>query len=141
MIKKTFSFIFIFLLFSISSIIFKINNNLEQFNSLFFYTIWFISNILISLSIFKIIKDFDINNDYLFILIINYLFGLLTSLFFTYYNNLNISVVCSCVYFISAIFLFKETKKIDKVSSYILIPYLLWNTYFTFSLINIFLIN
>jgi tryptophan-rich sensory protein len=102
---------------------------------------WIVLYLFITLSIFIILKEDKFNNDYLFILIINYLFNQLFSLFFFSFNNLFLTLISVIVTFISSLFLYLETKKLNNKSAYLLIPYLAWNLFALVLYINIYLIN
>lgn len=106
-----------------------------------FSIMWIILYLLISLSIFIIIKKNLYNKDYLYILIINYLFNQLFSLFFFSFNNLFLTLVSTIITFVSSLFLYYETRKLNLKSSLLLIPYMLWNLFATILFINIYLIN
>lgn len=137
MYKNIMVFLIILSLWFFSSIFFPFNegfyHDVNKISLMMSYpltnVIWIIIYVLISYSIFRINKYHEINNDYMFILIINYLFNQVFGLFFNYYNNLFISLICVIISFISSIFLYLETKKIDKKGRFLSIPYLLWNLY------------
>lgn len=108
----------------------------------FFITIiWIAIYFLNTLSFYLTFKDYDLNNDYYFIIIFNYLFNQVFPLFFFYFHNLYLSLISVISTTITSYFLYIETKKINKTSSYLLIPYFVWNTYLLVLFIIIFIIN
>lgn len=134
-IQKIFSILLYLLPWFISSIIFKIdinfynNLNLPVFAPppIIFAIIWPILYILISISVYKVINKSSSN--YTLALIINYLSNQLFTFFFFILKNNFLSLLDTITILISSIFLYKETKKIDKKSSNYLIPYILWNIF------------
>ena len=108
---------------------------------MFISIIWIVIYFLNTLSFYKSFKDFDLNNDYYFIIILNYLFNQLFSLFFFYFNNLFLGLISCIVIFVSTTFWFLETKKIDKTSAYLLLPYIIWSFLALNLSICIFVIN
>ena len=147
--RKIIVFLFLLSLWYISSLLFP-------FNSAFYNTlsissiipsikvikiIWFIVFICNTLAYYFLIKDYDMNDDFNFVMILNYMFCELYPLFFFFFNSLTLSMICSVVVAVSTIFLFNETKKINKQLAYLFIPYLIWGFIsLTFS-ISIYLIN
>ena len=103
--------------------------------------IWFIIYILNTLSIFFLIKDYELNDDFYFILILSYLFCELFPLFFFFFNNLILSMICNIVVSISSLFLIIETKKINKCLAYLFIPYSIWSFISLILSISIYLLN
>jgi len=85
--------------------------------------LWSISFFFITISIQKVVKK--INNNYLAYLFINYLYLNSFRVFFIYFQSHFYSTMVLIVTIISATFLYNETRKIDKKSSYYLFPYLL----------------
>lgn len=144
-------FIWILFLWLLSGLIFKVNNDYYSLLKLPFFTlngkiisiIWFIIYILITISIFKIIKKINIfkNKDYLYILITNYLSNQLFMYFFFYLMSPFLSFIITIIISLSTIFLYLETKKISKKSSYYLIPYIIYTTYALVLMSTIYFIN
>ncbi len=138
-IKDILLFIGILFLWLLSGLLFKYNK--EFYNSLnlpFFALdgkiisiIWFIIYILITISIILVIKKENIlkNNDYLYILLTNYLSNQLFMYFFFYLMSPFLGFSVTTITFLSIIFLFIETRKISKKSSYFLIPYMFYGLY------------
>lgn len=144
-------FIGILFLWLLSGLIFNVNNEYYSLLKLPFFTlngkiisiIWFIIYILITISIFKVIKKINIfkNKDYLYILITNYLSNQLFMYFFFYLMSPFLGFIITIVISLSTIFLYLETKKISKKSSYYLIPYIIYTTYALILMSTIYFIN
>ena len=142
-IKKYFKnillFIFILFLWLLSGFIFKFNKEyydllrLPSFvlNGKLISIIWFIISIIIVSKKTNIFK----NRDYLYILLTNYLANELFMYFFFYLMSPFLGFAITTVVMLSTIFLFLETKKISKKSSYFLIPYIIYSIY-TFILMS-----
>lgn len=138
-------------LWLLSGLIFNVNNDYYSLLKLPFFTlngkiisiIWFITYILITISIFKVIKKINIfkNKDYLYILITNYLSNQLFMYFFFYLMSPFLGFIITIVISLSTIFLYLETKKISKKSSYYLIPYIIYTTYALILMSTIYFIN
>ena len=148
MYKRILFFLFILFLWFISSIFFPFDKgfylslNLPFLlpNSLFII-MWFIIYILNTISYYYLFKEYDLDNDYYFILILNYLFNQSFSLFFSYLHNILLSLIIIIANTVSSYFLFIENKKINKTISYLTIPYLIWNGILLLLFIIIFIIN
>lgn len=144
-------FIGILFLWLLSGLIFNVNNDYYSLLKLPFFTlngkiisiIWFIIYILITISIFKVIKKINIfkNKDYLYILITNYLSNQLFMYFFFYLMSPFLGFIITIIISLSTIFLYLETKKISKKSSYYLIPYIIYTTYALILMSTIYFIN
>jgi len=107
--------------------------------SIVFPIVWTILYILIAYSVYKV---FDINNKtYLITLIANYIINqLFTFCFFTLKSPF-LGFVDSLFTFVTAIFLYVETKSINKKNSLYLIPYLIWTGFATILSISIYFMN
>lgn len=130
------TFILSFIPFIISSFTFRIdpiyynslhkptfimNNNLHSF-------IWIVIFILLSISITICFKK-NKNKDYLYTVISNYISIYLFIITFFNLKSPLFGVLMNIAVCISSIFLYIETKKISKKSSYLIIPYILMNIY------------
>ncbi len=104
--------------------IFTLNNKIISI-------IWFIIYILITISILLVIKKENIlkNNDYLYILLTNYLSNQLFMYFFFKLMSPFLGFAVTTTTFLSSIFLYLETKKISLKASYFLIPYMFYGLY------------
>lgn len=138
-IKNILFFIGILFSWLLSGLIFKYNKDFyENLNLPFFALdgkiisiIWFIIYILITISIILVSKKINIlkNNDYLYILLTNYFSNQLFMYFFFYLMSPFLGFAVTTTTFLSSIFLYIETKKIDAKASYFLIPYLVYGLY------------
>lgn len=146
-LKKIAKYLVCLLPWFLSSIIFRVDNS--YYNSLnlpvfappgiLFPFIWTILYILISFSIYKVIDK--ANSNYKIYLLINYLSNqLFTFCFFIIKNNF-LAFVDALIVLISSLYLYMETKNIDKGTSKYLIPYLIWNAFAVTLSFVIFAIN
>lgn len=150
-IKDILLFLLILLFWLLSGFIFKFNKEYYDLLTLPSFTlsgkyisiIWFIIYILISISIFIIIKKHNLfkQKDYYYILVTNYLANQLFTYVFFYLMSPFLGFIITVIVFISSIFLFIETKKLNKKSSYFLIPYLIYNTYALILMTSVYLLN
>lgn len=133
----------------ISSLLFPFNKIFYNSISLPIFTppnyifaiIWPILYILITLSFFLCLKKDKLNRNYLFAYFLNYILNQSFSMFFFYFNNLTLTLYSTILLLMSTVLLYTETKKINKVSSYLLIPYLLWCIFGTILFTIVFFIN
>ncbi len=104
---------------------------------------WLIIYIFISISIYKISEKINIikTNDYIYVLLTNYLANQLFPFVFFNLKSPFLGFIMTAIVYISSIFLFIETKKIDKKSSYFLIPYIIYNTYALLLSISVYIMN
>ncbi len=150
-IKDILLFLLILLFWLLSGFIFKFNKEYYDLLTLPSFTldgkyisiIWFIIYILISISIFIIIKKYNLfkQKDYYYILVTNYLANQLFTYVFFYLMSPFLGFIITVIVFISSIFLFIEAKKLNKKSSYFLIPYLIYNTYALILMTSVYLLN
>lgn len=143
--KKILTYILILLPWFLSSLV-GFNNFFNTINTpvftppkIFFPIIWTILYVLIAISIF-IIKD-NLDKKYIIILIINYIFNQLYNPIFFKLNNLFLSFIDCVFVMITSFLLYKETKRINKVASYFLIPYFLFSIYALVLSFTIFIMN
>ncbi len=106
-------------------------------------TSWFILYILITISIFMVVKCINIfrNYDYLYVLITNYLANQLFPFMFFTLKSPFFGFIMTAITFISSIFLYLETKKISLKASYFLIPYVAFNVYALILSIAVYIMN
>ncbi len=86
---------------------------------------WTILYILIAISIYKI-SEFGFTDNYKKYLILNYLLNQSFTIFFFNLKSITLGFISCILTLLTAYFLYDETKKIDKKTSYLLIPYLAW---------------
>ena len=144
-------FIGILFLWLLSGLLFKVNNDYYSLLKLPFFTlnakiisiVWFIIYILITISIYKVVKKIDIfkNKDYFYMLLTNYFANQLFMYFFFYLMSPFLGFIITIVISLSTIFLYLETKKISKKFSYYLIPYIIYSTYALILMSTIYFIN
>lgn len=108
-----------------------------------FGIVWTILYLLISYSIFLIIKEFKKDNlkDYFIYLIINYVSNQLFTFFFFKLQNIFLAFVDTIVILLSSLFLYYETKSLNRKSAKFLIPYLIWNLFATILILSIYFMN
>ena len=148
MFKKIICFLMLLIPWFVSSILFPFDPGF--YNSLYlpkitppkfvFVIIWPILFILITITVYRILKKDNLNNDYLYILIMNFIGVETYSLFFFYMNNLFLSLVSAVVTLVTSIFLTIETRKLDN-SWGLLIPYNIWCLYAFILITSIYLTN
>lgn len=144
--KKIIKFIFLLLPWFIGGLLFESDQvfyktlNKPSFAppGYVFAIVWPILYILIAISIYKVK---DKNKNYLKALIINYFSNQVFSFFFFSIKSPFIALIDTIVVLISSLFLYLESKKDNKVSSRLLIPYILWNIYATILIISIYIMN
>ena len=118
-IRDIILFVVILFFWFLSGLIFKVNNDFYNLLELPSFTlngniigiIWTIIYILNTISIILISKKINIlkNNDYFYILLINYISNQLFMYFFFYLMSPFLGFAITCIIFISTIFLFIET--------------------------------
>ena len=149
--KKTFYFVFILLLWLLGSLLFKydpvyyellktpayvINPTL---NSIIWIILYF--TIAASIIIVKIKRNIIGNNDYFFILIINYLANMIFPLMFYNLKSPFLGFIMNTIVLVSTFYLLLESKKIDKRSFYVLIPYFIYTIYLFIISLSIWIMN
>lgn len=144
--KKILKFLIILIPWFFGAILFKSNQifykslNKPFFSppSWLFAIIWPILYILISISIYNIKNK---NTDYLKALIINYFSNQIFSFFFFTIKSPFIAMIDTIIILISSLYLYVESKKDNKLSANLLIPYILWNTFATILIILVYFMN
>ena len=150
-IKNILLFLIILFLWCLSGLLFRVDYSyynmlkLPSFalNGTYISIIWFIIYILITISIIKVSKITNIlkNNDYLYILLTNYISNELFLLFFFKLMSPFLGLSITIIVLLSSIFLYLETKKISKNASYFLIPYIVYNIYAFILMASIYFMN
>jgi len=149
MIRKMLVFLLLLCLWFIGGIFFPYNPGFYSTLSIpglvpsvsIIKSIWTIILILNTISSYYLIKDYDLNDDYYFIIILNYLFCEFYPLFFFFFNSLILSMICNIVIAVSTLFLVNETKNINKTLTYLFVPYLIWSFVSLIFSISIYIIN
>ena len=150
-LKQILLFIIILFLWLLSGLIFKYDPEfysllkLPSFalNGKVISIIWFIIYILNTISIVIIINKVKLlqNKDYLYILLTNYLSNQLFMYFFFYLMSPFLGFAITTIVMLSSVFLFIESKKISKTSSYFLIPYIIYSIYAFILMATIYFMN
>lgn len=149
--KSILQFIIILLPWFISSLI-PIDKNFYNSLNLPFFTppnylygiIWTTLYILISISIYQTTKDYkikDLPKSYKYSLCINYIANQSFQPFFFLLKNTFLSFVSCITTFVTALFLYKETKNIKDSSSKYLIPYIIFSIFATILSLSIYFLN
>ena len=149
--KKIFKFILILFPWFIGGLLFRSDtifyNNINKPSfappSILFPIIWTILYILIAISIYLIYKnnDFKDTPNYNKTLLINYVSNQIFSFFFFTIKSPFLALIDTIIVFISSLFLYYESKKLNKLSAKLLIPYIIWNLFATILIITIFFMN
>ena len=151
MLKRIGKFLFFLLPWFISGLIFKSDNTFyKNLNKPFFAPpgivfpiVWTSLYILIAISIYKVYDKNNCGNipEYNKSLLINYFSNqLFTFLFFTIKSPF-LALIDTIIVLISSLFLYNETKSLDKKASYFLISYIILNTFASILIISVFFLN
>ena len=111
--------------------------------SIVFPIVWTILYILIAISIYLVYKDNNYKNtpDYNKALLINYFSNQIFSFLFFTIKSPFLALIDTIIVLISSLFLYYESKELNKTSSKLLIPYIIWNIFATILIISIFFMN
>ena len=149
--KKILKFLIIALPWFIGGLIFRsdtvfyksINKPVFAPPSLLFPIVWTILYILIAISIYLIFEknSFKYTKDYNKTLLINYFSNQIFSFLFFTLKSPFLALIDTIIVLISSLFLFYESKKLNKNSAYLLIPYIVWNAFASILIISIFFMN
>lgn len=139
LIKKVICIITILFIWLLPLSIIDFGNFVSTFKQpLYTYIIlWMINLLFLSISTFNILKDKPINNQYIFILIVNYLINPLFNLFIFNFKNIVYALISLFLILITGNYLLVETKKLDRKSSLYIIPYLVLIIYLIITMIYI----
>lgn len=149
--KKVLIFLSCFLPWLISGIIFKYDPSYYEMLNIpsfalppkFISITWVIIYILIAISIYKVRREKSIlkESDYLYVLITNYLANQLFLYGFFNLKSPFFGFILTTITFISSIFLFLETRRLNKNASYFLIPYILYSIYAFILSLTVYIMN
>ena len=111
--------------------------------SIVFPIVWTILYILIAISIYLIYKDNNYKDtpSYNKTLLINYFSNQIFSFLFFTIKSPFLALIDTFIVFISSLFLYYESKELNKTSSKLLIPYIIWNLFATILITFIFFMN
>ena len=150
-LKNRLLFLGILLLWCLSGLLFKYNSTYYNLLKLPSFAlpgkvisiIWFIIYILNTISIILVSKKVNIfkSNDYLYILLTNYIANQLFMYFFFYLMSPFLGFAITTIICLSTIFWYIETKKISKTSSYFLIPYIVYSIYAFILMSSVYFMN
>lgn len=148
MIRKIIFFLILVLFWNVTLILFPVNyaylttlQGIVNINYRYFIILYFLLTIINNYAFYRLFTGFDLNNNYNFVYILNYIFTEVFGLFFFRFNSLLLSVICLCIVFISSIFIYLESKKIDRTSSYLIIPSILFNMFNLIGLMIVMILN
>ena len=149
--KKIFKFILILIPWFIGGLLFKsdtifyksLNKPVFAPPSILFPIVWTILYILIALSIYLIFKNniFKDTKNYNKALLINYFSNQVFSFLFFTLKSPFLALIDTFIVFISSLFLYYESKELNKASAKLLIPYIIWNLFALILIIFIFFMN
>ena len=149
--KKILKFILILLPWFIGGIIFRsdtifyksLNKPVFAPPSILFPIIWTILYFLIALNIYLIFKNNNYKDtlSYNKTLLINYFSNQIFSFLFFTLKSPFLALIDTFIVFISSLFLYYESKELNKTSAKLLIPYIIWNLFATILIISIFFMN
>lgn len=148
MLRKIIFFLILILFWNITLILFPINyayittlQGIININYKYFIIMYFLLTLINNYVFYKLFIGFDLNNNYNFVYILNYIFTQVFGLFFFKFNSLILSVICLCIVFVSSIFVYLESKKIDRTNSYLIIPSILFNMFNLIGLMIVMILN
>ena len=111
--------------------------------SIVFPIVWTILYILIAISIYLIYRDNSYKDtlSYNKTLLINYFSNQIFSFLFFTLKSPFLALIDTVIVLISSLFLYYESKELNKTSAKLLIPYIIWNLFATILIISIFFMN
>lgn len=148
MLRKIIFFLILILFWNITLILFPVNyayittlQGIININYKYFIIMYFLLTLINNYVFYKLFTGFDLNNNYNFVYILNYIFTQVFGLFFFKFNCLILSVTCLSIVFVSSIFVYLESKKIDRTNSYLIIPSILFNMFNLIGLMIVMILN
>ena len=148
MLRKIIFFLILILFWNITLILFPVNyayittlQGITNINYKYFIIMYFLLTLINNYVFYKLFTGFDLNNNYNFVYILNYIFTQVFGLFFFKFNCLILSVICLGIVFVSSIFVYLESKKIDRINSYLIIPSILFNMFNLIGLMIVMILN
>ena len=148
MLRKIIFFLILILFWNITLILFPVNyayittlQGITNINYKYFIIMYFLLTLINNYVFYKLFTVFDLNNNYNFVYILNYIFTQVFGLFFFKFNCLILSVICLGIVFVSSIFVYLESKKIDRTNSYLIIPSILFNMFNLIGLMIVMILN
>lgn len=148
MLRKIIFFLILILFWNVTLILFPVNyaylttlQGVININYKYFIIIYFLLTLINNYAFYRLFTGFDLNNNYNFVYILNYIFTQVFGLFFFRFNSLILSVICLCIVSVSSIFVYLESKKIDRTNSYLIIPSILFNMFNLIGLMIVMILN
>lgn len=148
MIRKIIFFLILVLFWNVTLILFPVNyaylttlQGIININYKYFIILYFLLTLINNYAFYRLFTGFDLNNNYNFVYILNYIFTEVFGLFFFRFNSLLLSIICLCIIFVSSVFVYLESKKIDRTSSYLIIPSILFNMFNLIVLMIVMILN
>lgn len=147
--KKFLTFIVCLLPWFLGNLIFNTDTNFyKNINKPFFAPpgiifpiVWTILYVLIAISIYLIISKKENTKDYNKYLLINYVSNQIFTFLFFDLKSPFLALVDTVIVLLSSIYLYMESKMINKTSAKLLIPYIIWNMFATILITSIFFMN
>ena len=149
--KKVLKFIIVLLPWFIGGLIFKYDASCYEMLNIPSFAlsptltsiIWFILYFIIATSIYLLTNKTNIfkQSDYFYVLVTNYLANQLFLFGFFNLKSPFLGFVLTTITLVSSIFLYLESNKLDKRSSYFLIPYALFNIYAFILSLTVYIMN
>lgn len=149
--KKVLKFIIVLLPWFIGGLIFKYDASYYEMLNIPSFAlpptlisiIWFVLYFLIAVSIYMLSNKVNIlkQSDYFYVLITNYLANELFLFGFFNLKSPFFGFILTTITLVSSVFLYLEHNKLDKKSSYFLIPYCLFNVYAFILSLTIYIMN
>ena len=149
--KKILKFIVVLIPWFLSAIIFKTDKtfykNIEKPffapSPIIFPIVWTILYVLLAISIYLIYKDNKISEtkSYNKYLIINYISNQAFQFLFFTIKSPFLALIDTIIVLISSLYLYYESKKLNKNSSKLIIPSIIWNGFASILILFIFFMN
>ena len=149
--KNFFKFLLILLPWFLSGLIFRSNTIFYKSiakpffapPAILFPIVWTILYVLIAVSIYLVFNkhSYKSTQNYNKALLINYFSNQVFSFLFFTLKSPFLALIDTIIVLISSLFLYYESKELNKTSAKLLIPYIIWNTFATILIISIFFMN
>lgn len=149
--KKFFKFLILLIPWFVGGLLFRsdtifyrsLNKPVFAPPPILFPIVWTILYVLIAISIYKIYKQNNLKDipSYNKTLLINYFANQIFSFLFFTLKSPFLALIDTFIVLISSLFLYYESKELNKTSAKLLIPYILWNIFATILIIFIFFMN
>ena len=149
--KKLFKFLIFLLPWFIGGLLFKsdtifykgLNKPTFAPPAYIFPIVWTILYILIAISVYLVFKDNNYKDtpNYNKTLLINYFSNQIFSFLFFTLKSPFLALLDTFIVLLSSLFLYYESKELNKTSAKLLIPYIIWNLFALILIIFIFFLN